>query len=217
LRADGHWYVIIVCDVGKAPPIKEGPAIGLDVGFKVVLADSEGETDENPRCLKQASKKLRRAQRKLSRRKKAAKAVAKQHLKIKRQRRDHAHKTARRYVDRYATIAVEDLRVCNMVKDHHLARAISDAGWSQFVEILDSKAESAGCQVYKVPPHFTSKLCSNCGEVVNKSLSVRTHFCPYCGYVADRDVNAARSILARAEPSYLNVGDGSHGARSHLL
>jgi putative transposase len=227
-RADGHWYVLIVCDLGDAPEkrsfAREPTAVGIDVGLKVFAADSEGEMVENPRCLRRAAKGLRRAQRKLSRRKKgsqrhkkAARAVAKKHLKVSRQRKDHAHKTAREYVDKYAVLAVEDLRVCNMVKNHHLARAISDAGWSQFVNILCLKAESAGCRVYKVAPHFTSQLCSNCGEVVEKSLSVRTHTCPSYGYVADRDHNAAKNILARAEPSYRNAGDGPHGARSRLL
>lgn len=118
-------------------------------------------------------------------------------------------------------VAVEELQVSNMIKNRHLARAISDAGWSQFVNILCLKAESAGCRVYKVAPHFTSQMCSKCGKVVEKSLSVRTHICPSCGYVADRDHNAARNILAkgeaRAEPSYRNVGGGPHGARSPLL
>jgi putative transposase len=227
-RADGHWYVLIVCDLGDAPEKRDGPAVGIDVGLKVFATNSEGATVENPRCFLRAAKGLRRAQRKLSRRKKgskrrkkAARAVAKRHLKVSRQRKDHAHKRAREYVDKYAVLAVEDLRVCNMVKNRHLARAISDAGWSQFVNILCLKAEEAGCRVYKIAPQFTSQICSNCGEVVEKSLSVRTHSCPWCGYVADRDYNAARNILAkaeaRAEPSYRNAGDGPHGARSPLL
>jgi putative transposase len=225
LRADGHWYVLIVCDMGDAPAKREGPAVGLDVGLKNFVADSEGEIVDNPRCLKQASSKLRRAQRKLSRRtkgsqrrKKAARDVAKQHLKITRQRKDHAHKTARDYVDRYAFIAVEDLQVSNMLKNHHLAKAIADASWSAFKNILVLKAESAGVRVVEVPPHFTSQRCFSCGEIVQKSLSVRTHVCGSCGYVGDRDVNAARNILAKAEagapPSYLNVDASLHGARS---
>jgi putative transposase len=227
-RADGHWYVLIVCDLEEAPEKRDGPAVGIDVGLKVFATDAEGGTVENPRCLRRAAKGLRRAQRKLSRRKKgskrrkkAARAAAKKHLKVSRQRKDHAHKRAREYVDKYAVVAVEDLRVCNMLKNHNLARAINDAGWSQFVNILCLKAESAGCRVYKVAPHLTSQLCSKCGEVVEKSLSVRTHVCPWCGYVADRDHNAARNILAkaeaRAEPSYRNAGDGPHGARIPLL
>jgi putative transposase len=227
LRADGHWYVLIVCDLGEVQEKRPGPAVGLDVGLRVFHADSEGETVENPRCYRRSQKKLRRAQRKLcrrkkgsKRRKKAARHVAKRHLKIARQRKDHAHKTARTYVDRYAVIAVEDLGICNMLRNHHLAKAIADAGWSKFVSILDSKAESAGCRVYKVPAHFTSQRCSYCGELVQKSLSTRTHLCSFCGYLEDRDVNAAKNILLRAgaRPSGANV-DGSieRSPRSRLL
>lgn len=215
LRADGHWYVLIVCDLGDAPEKRDGSAVGIDVGLKVFLADSDGRTAENPRCLKKAGKKLRRAQRKVSRRqkgsqrrKRAVRAVAKQHLKISRQRKDHAHKTARRYVDRYAFIAVEDLRVSNMLKNHQLAKAIADASWSAFKNILVLKAEEAGVRVVEVPPHFTSQRCFQCKEIVQKSLSVRTHICSHCGYVEDRDVNAAKNILlkARAEPLAHKVG-----------
>ena len=226
LRANGHWYVLIVCDLGDAPPQRQGEAVGLDVGLKVFLADSEGQTVENPRCYCRSQKKLRRAQRKLSRRrkgsgrrKKAARQVAQRHLKVARQRKDFLHKTALTYVGRYAVIVVEDLDTCNMVKNHHLAKAIADAGWSMFVSILDSKAESAGCRVHKVPPHFTSQRCSSCGEIVQKSLSIRTHVCGFCGYVEDRDINAAKNVLkAGARPSGANV-DGciERSPRSRLL
>ncbi|MBA3473676.1 MAG: IS200/IS605 family element transposase accessory protein TnpB [Rubrobacter sp.] len=223
-RADGHWYVLIVCDLGDAPDKRKGDAVGLDVGLKVFVADSDGNTVENPRCFKNSQKKLRRAQRKTARRKKgshrkkkAARQTAKQHLKIARQRKDHAHKTARAYVDAYAFIAVEDLRIENMLKNHHLAKAIADAGWSAFINILTLKAEEAGARVIEVTAHFTSQRCFDCGEIVQKSLSVRTHVCGSCGYTDDRDVNAARNILARAEPSCPNVDVSLHGTRSRLL
>lgn len=93
-----------------------------------------------------------------------------------------------------------------MLRNHHLAKAIADAGWSRFVSILDSKAESAGCRVYKVPPYFTSQRCSNCGEIVQKSLSIRTHLCGSCGYVEDRDINAAKTF---SRPG--------HGLRGHRV
>lgn len=226
-RADGHWYVLIVCNLGDAPQKRDGLAVGLDVGLEHFVADSDGGVVENPRCFHKAQKKLRRAQRKLcrrkkgsKRRKKTARKVAKQHLKITRQRKDHAHKVARRYVERYAFIAVEDLRVENMLKNHHLAKAIADASWSTFKNILTLKAESAGARVVEVPPHFTSQRCFRCGEVVQKSLSVRTHVCPHCGYVEDRDIQAAKNILreARAEPSTHNVGEyPERASRSPLL
>lgn len=213
-RADGHWYVLIVCDLGDAPDKRDGAAVGLDLGITHFVADSEGEIVENPRCLERAAKRLRRAQRKSARRKrgsnrrcKASKQAVKQHLKIARQRKDHAHKTARYYVDAYAFIAVEDLRVGNMLKNRHLARAIAAASWSAFIDILTLKAENAGARVIEVSPRFTSQRCFECGEIVRKSLCVRTHICESCGYVADRDLNAARNILqAGMRPSERNVG-----------
>lgn len=226
-RADGHWYVLIVCDLGDAPEKRDGPAVGLDVGLRHFLADSDGHVVENPRFFRKAQKKLRRAQRKTARRKKgsnrrkkAARQTAKQHFRVARQRKDHAHKVARKYVDRYAFIAVEDLRVENMLKNCHLAKAIADASWSAFKNVLVLKAESAGVRVVEVPPHFTSQRCFSCGEVVRKSLSVRTHVCPHCGYVEDRDVAAAKNVLrkARAEPSERKVGGCAVPApRSPLL
>jgi len=126
------------------------------------------------------------------RRRKAAKHVAKTHLKITRQRRDHHFKTAKPYAEGYHPIVVEDLQITHMVKNHHLAKSIMDASWGAFLAILSAKAASAGHEVRRVNPRFTSQKCHQCGEIVQKSLSVRTHICPFCGYVADRDVNAAK-------------------------
>jgi putative transposase len=201
-------------------------AVGLDVGITHFVSDSEGEVVENPRCFERAAKRLRRAQRKCARRKqgsnrrrKASKQAAKQHLKIARQRKDHAHETARKYVECYAFIAVEDLRVQNMLQNRYLARAIADASWSAFIDILTLKAEEAGARVIEVSPRFTSQRCFECGEIVRKSLSVRTHICESCGYVADRDLNAAQNILrAGMRPSERNVGGYSERVpRSRLL
>jgi len=198
----------------------------LDVGLKVFLADSNGETVENPRHYRRSRKRLRRKQRALcrrekgsKRRKKAAREVAKTHLKIARQRKDFLHKTARRYVERYGTIIVEDLKVANMAKTHHLSASIHDASWARFVELLGSKAEEAGSRVVQVAPRFTTQACSNCGQLVPKSLSVRTHICTSCGYVEDRDVNAAKNILrAGMQPSERNVtGCRERAPRSRLL
>ena len=124
LKADGKWYALIVCDLGNGPlKGRDGDAVGLDVGLKVFIADSEGNMVENPRHYQRSQSKLRVTQRKMCRRKKgskrcrkAARAVAKRHLKIARQRKDFLHKIARRYVDAYGTIVVEDLKVASMVK-----------------------------------------------------------------------------------------------------
>ena len=208
-RADGHWYALIVCQTepqGKhLPSMCEHPAIGIDVGLKSFLTDSEGNTVENPRFYRTSQKTLRRKQRQLCRRKKgskrrrkAARNVAKTHLKISRQRRDHHFKVAKQYTESYQRIAVEDLAILNMVKNHHLSKSIMDASWGAFLDILEAKAGNAGHQVVRVNPRFTSQKCYRCGEIVQKSLSVRTHICPFCGFVADRDVNAAKNILLQA-------------------
>lgn len=226
LRADGHWYALIVCETtshdeyGRVhftlertmeipTPVCEHPDIGLDVGLKVFLADSEGAVIENPRYYRRGQKRLAKAQHISDRRKtgshrrrKAKREVAKKPLKISRQRRDFHFKTANQYAERYRHICVEDLNVAGMVKNHALAKSIHDASWSTFLDILEDKAERAGHQVIRVPARFTSQKCSRCGEYVQKSLSVRTHLCPSCGLVEDRDVNAAKNIKqAGALPS----------------
>src|SRR5712692_9313001 len=230
LRADGHWYALIVCETipqtEHLPSTCEHPDIGLDVGLKSFLTDSEGNTVDNPRFYRSSQRTLRRKQRQLSRRKKgshrrrkAAKNVAKTHLKIDRQRRDHHFKTAKPYAEGYQRIAVEDLQITNMVKNHHLAKSIMDASWSAFLTILSDKAARAGHCVRRVNPRFTSQNCHNCGEIVQKSLSVRTHICPFCGSVADRDVNAAKNILSKAgaQPSGVKHPDGDVSLRSPRL
>jgi putative transposase len=229
VRADGHWYALIVCETapqdayGKVHertletphPACAHPDIGLDVGLKVFLADSEGTVIENPRYYRRGQKQLAKAQH-LSdrrqkgshRRRKAKREVAKQHLKISRQRRDFHFKTAKRYAEGYCRICVEDLNVAGMVRNHHLAKSIHDASWSAFLDLLTDKAARAGHVVVRVPARFTSQKCSRCGEYVQKSLSVRTHICPSCGLIEDRDVNAAINIKqAGALPS----GTGADG------
>jgi putative transposase len=213
-RADGHWYALIVCEtephIEHHPGECKHPDIGIDVGLKSFLTDSEGNTVENPRFYRTSQQTLRRKQRTLCRRKKgshrrrkAARSTAQTHLKIARQRRDFQYKTANQYTEQYQVIAVEKLHLLNLVQNHSLAKSISDASWGAFLDILSEKAERAGHAVIRVNPRFTSQKCFKCGEIVQKSLSVRTHICPFCGYVADRDVNAAKNILskARAWPS----------------
>jgi putative transposase len=157
---------------------------------------------ENPRHHRRAEKGLKKAQRRVSRRKKGStrwwKAVAqcgKKHQKVRRQRTDFHHKTALALVRQYDVLYLEDLQVANMVRNHHLAKSISDAGWAVFRTILTSKAAYAGKWVVAVPPAYTSQDCSGCGGRAPKSLSVRTHVCPSCGLVMDRDENAALNIL----------------------
>jgi len=125
----------------------------------------------------------------------AKKQVARVHERIANQRKDKLHKVSRSYVNGYGTIAIENLKPANMVRNHSLALSISDASWGLLRFFLSYKAESAERRFVVVPPHYTSQKCSCCKEMVQKSLSVRTHVCPYCGYVADRDTNAAQNIL----------------------
>lgn len=206
LRADGHWYALIVCgtvpQTAHSPSACSHPNIGIDVGLQSFLTDSEGKTVENPRFYRMSQRTLRRKQRTLCRRQKgsyrrskAAKNVAKTHLKIGRQRRDFHFKTAKPYAENYQHSVVEDLTIANMVKNHHLSKSILDASWGAFLDILEDKAARAGHQMIRVNPRFTSQKCSRCGEMVYKSLSIRTHRCSFCGYVADRDVNAAQNIV----------------------
>jgi len=220
LRADGHWYVLIVCETAGVPLPVSDEQVGLDVGLKVFLADSDGNMVANPKHYRESEETLRRKQRILCRRvkgsrrrRKAAWSVAKTHLTISRQRKDFHHKVSRSYVNRYQTIVSEDLNIQGMVRNHSLAKSISDAGWNSFLNMVAYKAESAGRVFVQVPARFTSQKCFRCGELVPKSLSVRTHVCTHCGYVEDRDVNAAKNILhsyqssytARALPSVANV------------
>ncbi len=208
LRADSHWYVLLVCETDikneHVPSECTHPEIGIDVGLKSFLTDSEGNTVDNPRFYRTSQATLRRKQRTACRRKKgsrrrrkACKSAAQTHLKIKRQRRDFHFKTAKQYADTHKTIVVEDLQIANMVKKHHLAKSIMDASWGAFLDILEVKAGNAGHHMIRVNPRFTSQKCYTCGEIVQKSLSVRTHICPFCGYIADRDRNAAQNILKR--------------------
>jgi putative transposase len=200
-EADG-WYVAISCaEVPTHPLPATGQETGIDVGLKVFLVAANGGIVENPRHYRRAERYLAKCQRRVSRRKKGShrrrKAVvvlAKAHQTVRRQRQDFHHKTALTLLRQYDTVYLEDLRVANMVRNRHLAKSISDAGWAAFRAILDAKAVCAGRRVIAVPPAYTSQDCSGCGERVPKSLSIRTHVCPSCGLVLDRDHNAALNI-----------------------
>jgi putative transposase len=201
-EADG-WYACITCaEVPVQPLPPTGQETGIDVGLKVFLITADGEIVDNPRHYRKAERHLVRAQRRVSRRKlgshrrrKAVALLRRQHQKVQRQRRDFHHQTALALLRRYDVIYLEDLRVRNLVRNAHLAKSISDAGWAAFRTILDAKAACAGRQMIAVPSAYTSQDCSGCGERVHKSLSVRTHVCPSCGLVLDRDENAAKNIL----------------------
>jgi putative transposase len=201
-------YAIYRCILQAARAIVHQPTgkqVGIDVGLKAFYTDSEGHTVDNPRHYRQAEKKLKRLQRHLSRkqkksknRKKARKQLARAHLQVQRQREDFARKTASTLVSSHDLIAYEDLQIRHLVKNHHLAKSLHDAGWGRFLCWVKAYGVMHNVPVIAVAPQFTSQACSACGALVKKSLSVRTHICSECGLVLDRDHNAARNILAKA-------------------
>jgi putative transposase len=200
-EADG-WYASISCvDVPARPLPPTGQATGIDLGLESFATLADGTMIHNPRCYRRAERRLKTAQRRVARRKKgsnrrrkAVKLLAKAHLTVKRQRQDFHHKTALHLIRQNDVIYHEDLQTANMLKNHHLAKSISDVGWSQFLSILNAKAAYAGRRVVAVPPAYTSQTCSGCGMVVKKGLSVRWHSCPDCGTSLHRDHNAAKNI-----------------------
>ncbi|MEA5568194.1 transposase [Anabaena sp. UHCC 0399] len=201
-RADGYYtqFCIDQDRVEKREPT--GKTIGLDVGLNHFYTDSEGNQVENPRYLRKSEKSLQRLQRRLSKTKKGSRnrikarnRLSRKHLKVSRQRKDFAVKLARCVVRSNDLVAYEDLKVRNMVNNRHLAKSISDAAWTQFRQWVEYFGKVFGVVTVAVPPHHTSQNCSNCGEMVKKSLSTRTHVCPHCGHTQDRDWNAARNIL----------------------
>ncbi len=203
-RADGYYaqFLIGVERIEQVTPT--GKAVGIDVGINDFYTDSTGATVDNPRHLRKSEKALKRAQRRVSRKKKgsanrrkAINRLSRKHLKVSRQRKDFAIKTALCVVKSSDFIAYEELQVRNMVKNHKLAKSISDAAWSQFAQWLQYLGKVYGKTVVAVAPQYTSQNCSTCGSTVKKSLSVRTHVCE-CGTVLDRDHNAALNILAKA-------------------
>ncbi len=178
-----------------------GEEIGVDLGIEAFATLSDGVRIFHPGWYRKAERALKTAQRRVSRRKKrsnrrrkAVQLLAKAHQRVRRQRQDFHHKTALALVRESDIIYHEDLRVANMVKNHHLAKSISDAGWAAFLSILAFKAACAGKRVQAVHPAFTSQRCSGCGVLVHKGLSVRWHSCPECGTSLHRDHNAARNI-----------------------
>ena len=201
----GHYWACFICvDVPMNELPKTNRSIGIDLGLTSFIATSDGELVENPKYLKQARIELERAHRKVTkkkrgskRQKKARRVLAKKHLHIYNARRNWQFNLADELIRRYDTIYIEDLETQNLVKNNKLSKSITDAAWASFIQILTDKAESAGRLVVKVDPKNTSQGCSQCGELVPKTLKDRIHNCPHCGYTADRDVNAARNVFNR--------------------
>jgi putative transposase len=235
VRDAGAWYVCFSCEaVSCQPRTPTDKAVGIDLGLKVFLMTDQGESVENPRYYRKAQKRLKKCQQDVARRPKRAdgtngenrkKSILKlqrAHQEIARQRTDMHHKTARWLVDNYDTICVENLRVAAMARNRHLSKSIYDAAWAAFLTILTFKAASAGVWVVRVPAAYTTQTCSNilpsgqmCGTRVKKSLSVRTHICPSCGYIADRDHNAAATIKHKGLSYRRADGNGLGATRAN--
>ncbi len=203
-RADGYYCQFSVQAERQIAHLATGRMVGIDIGLKSFYTDSDGHTVDNPRHYRQAEKHLNRLHRLVSRktkgsqnREKARKALAKGYLKVQRQREDFARKTANALVTSHDLIVYEHLQIRNMVKNHQLAKSVHDAAWGQFLGWVKSYAMMHGIAVVAVPPAYTSQECSGCGERVQKTLSTRTHVCPRCGLILDRDENAALNILAK--------------------
>ena len=204
-RADGYYVQFLIrIDIEKSDIQPTGKTIGLDVGLKEFYTDSNGHTEPNPKFYRTGEKRLKLKQRRVSRKKKgstnrkrAINRLGRVHLKISRQREEHAKRMARCVCRSNDLIAYEDLRIKNLVKNHCLAKSINDAGWYQFRKWLEYFGIKFGRVTVAVNPAYTSQECSSCGATVKKSLSMRTHSCQ-CGFVLDRDWNAALNILKLA-------------------
>ena len=205
--AAGRWFVSLLCeDPALSPLPATGTAVGVDVGLNHLLTLSTGEKIANSRHERRDRDALAKAQRSLARkakgdganRAKARRRVAKIHARVVDRRRDGLHKLTTRLVRENQTIVIEDLSVRNMVKNRSLARAISDAAWSEFRSMLEYKASWYGREVIAVDRFFpSSKLCSHCGKLAESMpLHVRTWTCNGCGTTHDRDVNSAKNLKA---------------------
>lgn len=204
-REGTRWYAVVQTDTEIHVLPKNDSVVGIDVGLKSFVVDSDGNTFDHPHYLGKTHAHIKVAQRNLSRktkgsnnREKARAKLAKLFDKVNNQRNDFLHKVSRYYVNTYGTICVEDLDVKGLKEKGHykgMHRNIHDAAWARFVMMIDYKAESAGRQLIKVEARGTTQRCSQCGNTVSKELKDRVHDCPYCGLKVDRDYNAAMNIL----------------------
>ena len=215
---DNKYYIslLVETEIEQLEPSKK--MIGLDLGIKDLIVDSNGKKYKNHKYLTKSLEKIAKEQRKLSKmvkgsnnRNKQRIKIARLHKKIQNQRNDYLHKLSRSIIDENQVIALEDLKVKDMEHKNELARNITDASWSRLVAMLLYKANWYGRKVIKVPNNYpSSQLCSICGykNSITKSLNIRKWVCPECGTVHDRDVNAAKNILSKGIETLTK--DGTH-------
>ena len=206
-REAKKYYAIFTTSTERiVPVIKNTNAVGIDVGLKTFAVLSDGTAIQKSNFRKNTHKRIARWQRIVARRKKgghrrqkARERLAREYQTANNQQNDYLHKTANRLVNSgYTSFAMEKLQIHSMVKNHHLAKSISDASWGRFRQLLSYKAESAGMEVIEVNPKDTSRTCSDCGNVQDMPLSERTFLCGRCGMQKDRDYNASINIPRRA-------------------
>ncbi len=201
-----EWHISFSVEKEDTPPFSNNkPEIGMDLGLKEYATLSDGTRITNPRISNKSIDKLKMIQRRLSKKKRGGRNRSSARIKlarisehIARQREDFLHKTSHNLVNSYSFIAYEELKIANMVRNHNLARQITDASWGNFTQYLCYKAESAGCRVVGVNPRNTTKTCSKCGNIQDIGLSERTYLCQNCGLKIDRDLNASINILTTA-------------------
>ena len=217
----GRWYASLTVERDDKPVTKppRGGAVGVDLGVKTLATLSDGTVIENPRCLAASERRLKRAQKALSRkvkgscrRTKARAKVARLHAHVANQRLDAIHKVTIMIARTYSTVCIEDLNVTGMVKNHRLAKAVSDAAFGEFRRQLEYKTARTGAALHVIDRWYpSSKTCSKCGRVKAKlSLSERVYRCDGCGLVMDRDLNAAINIkVAGSAPETVNAHGGT--------
>jgi putative transposase len=223
---DGRWYVTFTVAAAAAKPMPgTGHAVGVDLGVTDFAVTSDGQRIPNPRHLARKGRNLARYQRRMARCRKgsanhtkAAAKVARGHRKVRNARRDFLHRASTGLVRRNDVIVIEDLAVQNMVRNRHLARAISDCGWGEFRRQLEYKCARYGRVLVIIDRwHPSSKTCSACGHLLAElSLSTRHWRCPSCGIRHDRDTNAAKNILAAGLAVAACGGDVRHSGSSRL-
>jgi len=216
----GKWFACFTAEVEPKPLPETGKYVGIDLGLSTFAALSNGKQVANPRFFRKEEKALAKPQRRLSETEKGTpeyagrrKVVARIHERIANKRTDFSHRLSHQLVNDYDVIAFEDLNVKAMVKNHCLAKSISDAAWRQLITHTVQKAENATRRVVLVDPRNTSKTCSRCGRLVEKTLSDRVHSCPHCGLEIDRDLNAAINVLTLGLQG-LGLGPGSPRLKS---
>ena len=218
MTTDNRYYISLLVEEETKPMEPTDKMIGLDLGLKDLIVDSNGHKYKNHKYLTKSQEKLAKEQRKLSKMVKGSNNRNKQRIKIARlhkhiqnQRNDYLHKLSKRIIDENQVICIESLLVKDMMNDSKLARNISDVSWSRLVSMLVYKANWYGRTIVKVPTIYpSSQLCSTCGHKnsITKDLAIRKWICPKCGSIHDRDINAARNILSKGIE--ILTKDGTH-------